>query len=95
MADVTADGKMDRKEFSIAMTLIKRKLQGYQLPLTLPPSMLIEPMPSTGSFTLPANMGFPGFSTMTPPAAPTLPPRVQVNNQGFAASFTAPVSPVK
>jgi len=54
LADVTKDGKMDRKEFSIAMTLIKRKLQGYQIPPSLPPSMLAEPN-KAGS--LPQGMG--------------------------------------
>jgi len=40
LADVNADGKMDRREFTIAMFLIKRKLQGYELPTTLPPTLL-------------------------------------------------------
>ena len=40
LADVNADGKIDRREFIIAMFLIKRKLQGYELPLTLPLSLL-------------------------------------------------------
>ena len=40
LADVNADGKMDRREFVIAMVLIKRKLQGYELPTTLPLSLL-------------------------------------------------------
>jgi hypothetical protein len=94
MADITADGKMDRKEFSIAMTLIKRKLQGHQLPSVLPPSMLVDPMMSTGSSTLPANMGFPGFSMMAP--APSLPPRVPViATPGFGAPLSAPAPAIK
>jgi len=40
LADVNADGKMDRREFIIAMFLIKRKLQGYEVPPTLPMSLL-------------------------------------------------------
>jgi len=52
------DGKMDRKEFSIAMHLIKKKLQGYELPKSLPPSLKMDPSPMVGSFgTQPAMMG--------------------------------------
>ncbi|KAJ8353340.1 hypothetical protein SKAU_G00209070 [Synaphobranchus kaupii] len=36
LADLNKDGKMDRLEFSIAMKLIKLKLQGQSLPSTLP-----------------------------------------------------------
>ena len=35
---------MDQQEFSIAMKLIKLKLQGQQLPLVLPPIMKQPPM---------------------------------------------------
>lgn len=42
---MTADGRMDRKEFSIAMHLIKKSLLGYQLPQTLPYSLLADPPP--------------------------------------------------
>lgn len=44
------DGKMDRKEFSIAMHLIKKKLQGYELPKSLPASLKADPSPMVGSF---------------------------------------------
>ncbi|KAK2818007.1 hypothetical protein Q7C36_021940 [Tachysurus vachellii] len=37
LADMNNDGKMDMHEFSIAMKLIKLKLQGHPLPPTLPP----------------------------------------------------------
>lgn len=36
LADMDGDGKMDRQEFSIAMKLIKMKLQGRSLPVALP-----------------------------------------------------------
>lgn len=39
LADLNKDGKMDRQEFSIAMKLIKLKLQGQPLPDILPPIM--------------------------------------------------------
>lgn len=38
------DGRMDQLEFSIAMKLIKLKLQGYQLPSALPPIMKQPPI---------------------------------------------------
>uniref|UniRef100_A0A3B3X3J1 Intersectin 2b n=1 Tax=Poecilia mexicana TaxID=48701 RepID=A0A3B3X3J1_9TELE len=44
LADLNRDGKMDRLEFSIAMKLIKLKLQGTQLPSTLPIIMKQPPV---------------------------------------------------
>lgn len=52
LADMNNDGRMDQVEFSIAMKLIKLKLQGYQLPPALPPVMKQQPvaMSSTPAF---------------------------------------------
>ena len=44
LADMNNDGRMDPVEFSIAMKLIKLKLQGYQLPAALPPVMKQQPL---------------------------------------------------
>uniref|UniRef100_H3AUD3 Intersectin 2 n=1 Tax=Latimeria chalumnae TaxID=7897 RepID=H3AUD3_LATCH len=44
LADINKDGKMDQQEFSIAMKLIKLKLQGQLLPTVLPPVMKQPPM---------------------------------------------------
>lgn len=44
LADMNNDGKMDMHEFSIAMKLIKLKLQGHPLPPSLPPSMKQPPL---------------------------------------------------
>uniref|UniRef100_A0A8C3TUB8 Intersectin-1 n=1 Tax=Catharus ustulatus TaxID=91951 RepID=A0A8C3TUB8_CATUS len=52
LADMNNDGRMDPLEFSIAMKLIKLKLQGYQLPAALPPVMKQPPL------ALPAGPGF-------------------------------------
>uniref|UniRef100_A0A665UYH2 Intersectin-1 n=1 Tax=Echeneis naucrates TaxID=173247 RepID=A0A665UYH2_ECHNA len=52
LADMNSDGRMDIHEFSIAMKLIKLKLQGHPLPPTLPPSMKQPPLP------LPSQTGF-------------------------------------
>ncbi|CAG5123529.1 unnamed protein product, partial [Candidula unifasciata] len=68
LADINGDGKMDKKEFSIAMHLIKKKLQGYELPKVLPASLKADPIPVIGSFAQPSigapvvqpmGMGFP------------------------------------
>lgn len=58
---MNSDGKMDKKEFSIAMHLIKKKLQGYELPKVLPAGLKADPSPVMGSFgTMPTpNMGMP------------------------------------
>lgn len=52
LADMNSDGRMDIHEFSIAMKLIKLKLQGHPLPPSLPPSMKQPPLP------LPPQSGF-------------------------------------
>lgn len=61
LADMNNDGRMDQLEFSIAMKLIKLKLQGYQLPSALPPVMKQPPiaLPSAPGFaTLPKSSSF-------------------------------------
>ncbi|XP_034432883.1 intersectin-2b isoform X1 [Hippoglossus hippoglossus] len=45
LADMNKDGKMDRLEFSIAMKLVKLKLQGTPLPSALPTIMKQPPLP--------------------------------------------------
>ncbi|XP_070843174.1 intersectin-2a isoform X5 [Chaetodon trifascialis] len=66
LADMESDGKMDRLEFSIAMKLIKLKLQGRNLPSSLPVIMKQSPIsnsastiPSSARFALPLS----GFSS--------------------------------
>lgn len=44
LADMNKDGKMDRLEFSIAMKLIKLRLQGTPLPSSLPIIMKQPPV---------------------------------------------------
>ncbi|XP_054874444.1 intersectin-1 isoform X5 [Amphiprion ocellaris] len=71
LADMNSDGRMDIHEFSIAMKLIKLKLQGHPLPPTLPPSMKQPPL------SLPPQTGF-GLPPMAPlpnplPGVPPLP----------------------
>uniref|UniRef100_A0A672G5L3 Intersectin 2b n=1 Tax=Salarias fasciatus TaxID=181472 RepID=A0A672G5L3_SALFA len=81
LADMNKDGKMDRLEFSIAMKLIKLKLQDTALPSALPIIMKQPPVsaPSIGSMSslpmmpganlsllTPISMANPGLSTLTP-----------------------------
>uniref|UniRef100_A0A3P9CEE0 EH domain-containing protein n=1 Tax=Maylandia zebra TaxID=106582 RepID=A0A3P9CEE0_9CICH len=47
--NLTNDGKMDKVEFSIAMKLIKLKLQGRNLPSALPVVMKQPPASNCGS----------------------------------------------
>uniref|UniRef100_A0A672UZQ7 Intersectin-1 n=1 Tax=Strigops habroptila TaxID=2489341 RepID=A0A672UZQ7_STRHB len=59
LADMNNDGRMDQLEFSIAMKLIKLKLQGYQLPSALPPVMKQPPI------ALPSAPGFGNMPSLT------------------------------
>lgn len=76
LSDLNKDGKMDQQEFSIAMKLIKLKLQGQQLPVVLPPIMKQPPMFSP---LISARFGMgsmPNLSTHQPlpPVAPIATP---------------------
>ncbi|XP_072900992.1 intersectin-1 isoform X3 [Hemitrygon akajei] len=83
LADMNNDGKMDQMEFSIAMKLIKLKLQGHQLPSSLPPIMKQVPMavptPAFGIASVPAlsSMGSVAPLSMAPmPVVGMSPPLV-------------------
>ncbi|XP_071819770.1 intersectin-1-like isoform X2 [Apostichopus japonicus] len=45
LADFNKDGRLDKLEFSIAMYLIKKKLENKDLPVTLPNSLMLQPSP--------------------------------------------------
>ncbi|KAK2856331.1 hypothetical protein Q5P01_005066 [Channa striata] len=62
LADMDSDGKMDRLEFSIAMKLIKLKLQGRNLPSVLPMIMKQPPVSNSAS-TIPSSARF-GMGSM-------------------------------
>ncbi|XP_042359063.1 intersectin-2a [Plectropomus leopardus] len=62
LADMDSDGKMDRQEFSIAMKLIKLKLQGRNLPSVLPITMKQTPVCNSAS-TVPSAARF-GMGSM-------------------------------
>uniref|UniRef100_A0A8C4ZVF7 Intersectin 2a n=1 Tax=Gadus morhua TaxID=8049 RepID=A0A8C4ZVF7_GADMO len=68
LADLDCDGKMDRLEFSIAMKLIKLKLQGRGLPTSLPIVMKQSPAANPASImTSSSRMGsMPNLSLLVP-----------------------------
>uniref|UniRef100_A0A3B5A133 Intersectin-2-like n=1 Tax=Stegastes partitus TaxID=144197 RepID=A0A3B5A133_9TELE len=68
LADMNKDGKMDRLEFSIAMKLIKLKLQGTSLPSALPIIMKQPPVPAPSMGSVPNLSMMPGtnLSMLTP-----------------------------
>nr|XP_045006294.1 intersectin-1 isoform X3 [Jaculus jaculus] len=89
LADMNNDGRMDQVEFSIAMKLIKLKLQGYQLPSVLPPVMKQQPVaissaPAFGigglasmpalTAVAPVPMGSIPVVGMSPPLVSSVPP---------------------
>ncbi|XP_075779517.1 intersectin-2 isoform X2 [Pelodiscus sinensis] len=72
LADLNKDGKMDQQEFSIAMKLIKLKLQGLQLPMVLPPIMKQPPVFSP---LISARFGMGSMPNLSiPPSVPTIAP---------------------
>ncbi|XP_032756303.1 intersectin-1 isoform X1 [Rattus rattus] len=68
LADMNKDGRMDQVEFSIAMKLIKLKLQGYQLPSALPPVMKQQPVAisSAPAFGIGGIAGMPPLTAVAP-----------------------------
>ncbi|XP_026556347.1 intersectin-1 isoform X2 [Pseudonaja textilis] len=72
LADMNNDGRMDQLEFSIAMKLIKIKLQGYQLPSVLPPIMKQPPIAisTTAGFGI---SGIPPLSAVAPGPITSIP----------------------
>ncbi|MEE6467933.1 hypothetical protein FKM82_008118 [Ascaphus truei] len=65
LADMNNDGRMDQLEFSIAMKLIKLKLQGYHMPSALPSIMVKPPVAMTSATAF----GVSGIASMPPLAA--------------------------
>uniref|UniRef100_A0A673C9U7 Intersectin 2b n=1 Tax=Sphaeramia orbicularis TaxID=375764 RepID=A0A673C9U7_9TELE len=79
LADMNKDGKMDRLEFSIAMKLIKLKLQGTPLPSALPIIMKQPPVrapslkaPTSTMTSSPYGLSPLVGSTSTMPLMPTV-----------------------
>ncbi|KAM8975535.1 intersectin-1 isoform 2-T2 [Pelodytes ibericus] len=75
LADLNNDGRMDQLEFSIAMKLIKLKLQGYPLPSALPSVMLNPPvaMPTAAVFSMSGIAGMPSLAAVAPVPMPPIP----------------------
>ncbi|XP_069584262.1 intersectin-2 isoform X1 [Ranitomeya imitator] len=72
LSDLNKDGRMDQQEFSIAMKLIKLKLQGQTLPMMLPPVMKQPPVFSP---LMSSRFGMGSMPNLSmPPSLPTLLP---------------------
>ncbi|GAB1300436.1 Intersectin-1 [Apodemus speciosus] len=89
LADMNNDGKMDQVEFSIAMKLIKLKLQGYQLPSTLPPVMKQQPVAISSA---PA-FGIGGITSMPPLTAVAPVPMGSIPVVGMSPPLVSSVPP--
>ncbi|XP_065446011.1 intersectin-1 isoform X3 [Chrysemys picta bellii] len=75
LADMNNDGRMDQMEFSIAMKLIKLKLQGYQLPSALPSAMKQPPIAITGApgFGIGGIVSMPSLTAVAPVPMASIP----------------------
>ncbi|KAK7812588.1 hypothetical protein U0070_021568 [Myodes glareolus] len=89
LADMNNDGRMDQVEFSIAMKLIKLKLQGYQLPSALPPVMKQQPVAISSA---PA-FGIGGISSMPPLTAVAPVPMGSIPVVGMSPPLVSSVPP--
>ncbi|XP_036015686.1 intersectin-1 isoform X10 [Mus musculus] len=89
LADMNNDGRMDQVEFSIAMKLIKLKLQGYQLPSTLPPVMKQQPVAISSA---PA-FGIGGIASMPPLTAVAPVPMGSIPVVGMSPPLVSSVPP--
>nr|XP_021484423.1 intersectin-1 isoform X5 [Meriones unguiculatus] len=89
LADMNNDGRMDQVEFSIAMKLIKLKLQGYQLPSALPPVMKQQPVAMSSA---PA-FGIGGIASMPPLTAVAPVPMGSIPVVGMSPPLVSSVPP--
>ncbi|XP_057621101.1 intersectin-1 isoform X2 [Chionomys nivalis] len=89
LADMNNDGRMDQVEFSIAMKLIKLKLQGYQLPSALPPVMKQQPVAISSA---PA-FGMGGIGSMPPLTAVAPVPMGSIPVVGMSPPLVSAVPP--
>ncbi|KAG7328078.1 hypothetical protein KOW79_008022 [Hemibagrus wyckioides] len=99
LADMNKDGKMDRLEFSIAMKLIKMKLQGQNLPSALPIIMKQPPVPAPTMPLTPLGMGsmqnmpiVPTMPVLTPMPLPSISP-MQGMTPMMPSGLTMPIMP--
>ncbi|XP_059928389.1 intersectin-1 isoform X2 [Gadus macrocephalus] len=90
LADMNSDGRMDIYEFSLAMKLIKLKLQGHPLPSSLPPSMNL-PLPPQTAFGMPPMASIAAGLPGVPPLP--LPPLLVGVSPPLTSSAPPPLPP--
>lgn len=84
LSDLNRDGCMNAKEFSIAMYLIQKKLQGFAVPSALPPGLLVEPSAAVSGPLYSAPAPMPAYGGLpSPTAAAPPPPRSALPSGGF------------
>ncbi|CAN7984735.1 unnamed protein product, partial [Ixodes pacificus] len=86
LADMDADGKINRHEFAVALHLIQMKLKGLELPAMLPSSLRSPPFP-TGAFS--PTFGPPLEQVVSPVAQPL----VNAALPGAAFPVASPLPP--
>ncbi|KAG0426335.1 hypothetical protein HPB47_026548 [Ixodes persulcatus] len=86
LADMDADGKINRHEFAVALHLIQMKLKGLELPAMLPSSLRSPPFP-TGAFS--PTFGPPLEQVVSPVAQPL----VNTALPGAAFPVASPLPP--
>ncbi|CAN9506941.1 unnamed protein product [Ophioblennius macclurei] len=84
LADMNKDGRMDRLEFSIAMKLIKLKLQGTPLPAALPIIMKQPPVSAPSLANSAYGMGSVSSLTMMPGANLSMLTPLSMANPGLS-----------
>jgi epidermal growth factor receptor substrate 15 len=94
LADYNKDGKLDKKEFSIACFLIKRVLTSPQgasvLPQTLPSSLLIDPLLTTS--TSASNLLSSTIPQIVPTTATSPPTTINPTAPLFQPAFNSTTS---
>lgn len=82
LADTDADGRMNVNEFSIACKLINLKLRGFEVPKTLPPTLVTSLVAAGGTPTrTPTAMSPVTQVVVGPPPVPPQPTIMQHHQQ--------------
>ncbi|EAT47411.1 AAEL001473-PA [Aedes aegypti] len=101
LADTDSDGKMTLGEFSIACKLINLKLRGFEIPKTLPPTLIASLTAVGGTPTLTPTSGLSPLdplkslsNSIQPNMPPAVPPQpAMVPHASVPAAVPAPPTP--
>uniref|UniRef100_A0A8C6WE56 Epidermal growth factor receptor pathway substrate 15 n=1 Tax=Neogobius melanostomus TaxID=47308 RepID=A0A8C6WE56_9GOBI len=90
LSDLDRDGMLDRDEFSVAMYLVYRALEGEPVPMSLPPPLV--PPSKRKKPSVPPVVP-PVVPPLVPPVVPLLPSPPSVKDRGSSHSKTLPHPP--